>query len=190
MTNNKMRPQMSVAARINTVYCCGVLALLSACGSSEQPAAPPPEAAVPAAKPTNTETQASNPLANMVKAVPAAAGEHPVELRFEIAKPPVLGELFDVNLNVLVLADASALELQVSASPNLSIAAGKESSFDALKTGESVRHTLQIRASAAGISVLDAQLTAMVNGQPVTANFAIPIALTEAPAAAAATTAK
>lgn len=190
MTKIQMRTRMSVTGRIIAGCCYGVLTLLSACGNSEQPVAAAPEAAAPTSKSTNAAAQASNPLANMVKAVPAAAGEQPVELRFEIAKAPALNELFDVNLNVLALADVSGLDLKVNASPNLTLVAGKEGSFGALKTGESVKHTLQVRAAAVGISVLDAQLVAMVNGQPVTANFAIPIALAEPPAAAAATAGK
>lgn len=182
---------MLQASQFVAAGCCGALALLlSACGSSDQAEAPPPEAAVKASQQASAPTKNSNPLANMVKAVPAATGTQPVELRYELPKPPVLGEPFDVNFNVLGLADASGLELKVTLQRNVEVIAGGEKSLGALQTGESVSHTLQLRATATGISVIDVQLVATVAGTPGTAAFAIPVALPAESDAATATAAK
>ncbi len=190
MTKMQIRTQVPRAARFIATGCCGVLLLLlSACGSSDQVVAPPPEAAVKASASASAPADSSNPLAGMVKAVPAA-GNQPVELRFDLPKQPVLGEPFDINLNVLGLADASGLELTVTAQPKVEVIAGGQGSLGALKTGESVQHTLQLRTSVAGISVIDVQLVAMVEGHPATAAFAIPVALADASGAAVATAGK
>lgn len=177
---------MPQASHFLTVCCWGALGLLlAACGSSEQ--SPQPEAPAKVATPENKQAEAKNPLADMVKAVPVSADEKPVELRFELPKQPMLGEPFDLNLNVLGLADASGLELKVTAHPDVQVVAGGSASWGALKTGESVHHTVQLRVSAAGISVIDVQLISMVGGNPDTAAFTIPVALTTVPEAAAAT---
>jgi hypothetical protein len=164
--------------------------LLSACGSSEQGETPQPAAAVQASKPVPTKPESSNSLANMVKAVPTTPGENRLELRFVLPKQPVLGEPFDLNLNVLGLADASGLELKVTPNSKLELVTGGEATFGALKAGESVGHTLQLRASAAGISVIDVRLIATVGGNPGTADFTIPVALVDNSGAAVTTAGK
>lgn len=179
----------ALQARHFLIVCCwGALGLLlAACGSSDPAGAPQPEAAIPVSKPANTPAQTKNPLADMVKAVPVSPGEQPVELRFELPKPPVLAEPFDVNLNVLGLADASGLELKVTSHPNVEVITGAAASLGALKTGESTQRTVQLRMSDTGITVIDVQLTAIVAGNPVTAAFTIPVALPAASEAATAT---
>lgn len=186
MTKIHLRKLFSGGDRFLAIPACLMLGLLlSACGSSEQAQAPQPEVAAQPSKPTNTTAETSSVLANMVKAVPVAAGAHPVELRFDLPQKPSLDEPFDMTLNVLGLADASSVELQVKTGSSLEVVAGGTASMGALKTGESARHTLRLRGAAAGISVVDVQLVATVDGSPDATAFAIPVAFAGASDAAA-----
>jgi hypothetical protein len=182
MTKIQICKSVFRAGRFVTTGCCAVLLLLlSACGSTDQADIPPPEAVAKASTSASAPAETSNPLADMVKAVPATTGEQPVELRFDLTNLPVVDQPFDINLNVLALVDASGLELKVTPHSGTEVIAGEKASFGILKTGGSVHHTFRLRGSTTGITAIDVQLTAMVEGKPSTANFAIPVALAAAP---------
>jgi hypothetical protein len=119
----------------------------------------------------------TDPLAGMVKAVAADGRQQVIELRFEFATRPQVGEAVDVKLNLLGVDDASDVKLVVTVDPKLAIVGGGEAGFASIKAGESVKHTLIVRGTDSGIFVIDAKLTATANGGPRTMNYAIPVAI-------------
>lgn len=160
-------------------------AVVAACNRGTNEAATP-AATTSVVKPKQSKA-AQNPLANMIKAVPVAAGEQPVELRFELAARPEVGQAVEVKLNLLGLADASDMHLTITAAPGLDVLSGAQANFTSLKVGESLSHQLSVRSKDAGIFIADVQLMATINGAMQTLNYSIPVAIVtpDAPAAAA-----
>jgi hypothetical protein len=165
-----------------TLCCC----VLSGCDRNAEPQTPvvTPKQVTK----SSVSTAAADPLAGMVKAVSADTHQQPIELRFELAGRPETGQAIDIKLNLLAIEDATEVKLAIAADPKLSIIAGGDATFTAIKAGESVSHTVTLRGSNTGIFVLDAKLTVTANGSPRTMNYAIPMAFVPAAEAAAAAT--
>jgi hypothetical protein len=133
-------------------------------------------------------------MAGMVKAVTSDTRHQSLNLRFELASRPQVGEVVEVKLLLQAIADTADVKLTIASDPKLTIVTGGEATLGAIKAGELVSHTVTLRPTDTGIFVLDANLAAIANGGPHTVNYSIPVAVIAAvssasPSKAAATAA-
>ena len=165
--------------------CC---ILLGGCDRSPDPEIPAAVAPTHKAKSAASSTS-SDPMAGMVKAVTSDTRHQAMDLRFELASRPQLGEAVEVKLMLQAVDDAADVKLTISSDPKLVVVAGGEAALGSIKAGEIVSHTVTLRPAGTGIFVLDANLSVTANGGPHTANYSIPVAVIAAVPAASSSTA-
>jgi hypothetical protein len=136
------------------LFLCAV-AGLSACNrdSSSAPAAPAVTRVkprpLPAVKPGAT---AAEQTAGMVQASPQGKSQVPVELKFELAQRPKVGQPLDINLALIAQISASPATIQVSGADDVSVATGANQ-FDIAseEAGEVYKHTVSVTPNAEGV---------------------------------------
>jgi hypothetical protein len=135
-----------------------VVAALGACNrdSGSTPAAQPVahiKAHAPAApKPGAT---AAEQTAGMVQAASQGKSLVPVELKFDIAQRPKVGQPLEINLALIAQIAASPATIQVTGADDVSVAQGANQ-FDipSAEAGEVYRETVNVTPNAEGVVVL------------------------------------
>src|SRR5580704_16008966 len=125
-----------------------VTAAMAAC-SQDSGSAPPakavsqvkPKAAV-APKPGAT---AAEQTAGMVEAASQGKSSVPVELKFDIAQRPKVGQPLDISLALIADVAASPATIQVSGADDVSVAPGtKQFDIASEEAGEVYKHTVNV----------------------------------------------
>jgi hypothetical protein len=149
MTVNKVR--MTAA----WVLFLSAAAGLSGCNrdSNPAPAAPavtrvkprPPPAVKPGAS-------VAEQTAGMVQASSQGKSQVPVELKFELAQRPKVGQPLEINLALIAQISASPATIQVSGADDVTVAPGANQ-FDipSEEAGEVYRHTVSVTPNAEGV---------------------------------------
>jgi hypothetical protein len=159
-----------------------VALLLAACGGSA-----PPESA--AAKDADAGA-APEPVSTLVSAVSSGKAGAAVDLKFDIAQRPRVGESLPVSIVVTTLAaDISKLQVIFQSTDGIQVVDGLELNAPANPaSGQSFSHTVTVLPQKDGVSYLSA--VALVDGaagsSSVARTFAIPIIVGDVVAAEAA----
>jgi len=117
----------------------------------------------------------------MASAVVSGKTSAPVDLRYELAAKPAIGQLLEVELAFLPTAPADALEVEVSGMPGLTVASGVAVKFDSVQSGETYTHKVLVQASGPGtyyFSVI-AKMVSAVRTEART--FSVPVVFGAAP---------
>jgi hypothetical protein len=98
---------------------------------------------------------AAEQTAGMVQAASQGKSTVPVELKFDIAQRPKVGEPLTVNLALIAQIDASPATIQVTGADDVSIAPGANQ-FDipSEAAGEVYRETVNVTPNAEGVVLL------------------------------------
>jgi len=98
---------------------------------------------------------AAQQTAGMVQAAGQGKSAVPVELKFELAQRPKVGQPLDINLALIAQIAASPATIQVTGADDLSVAPGANQ-FDipSEEAGEVYRETVQVTPNAEGVLVL------------------------------------
>jgi hypothetical protein len=135
---------------------CAMLAV-AACNrdSGSTPAPNPvPHIKPKAAAPTAPATAAEQ-TAGMVEAASQGKSLVPVELKFDIAQRPKVGQPLDIDLALIAQIPASLATIQVSGADDVSVAPGA-TQFDIAseEAGEVYKHTVNVTPNAEGVVLL------------------------------------
>jgi hypothetical protein len=97
---------------------------------------------------------AAEQTAGMVQAAAQGKSQVPIELKFDIAQRPKVGQPLDVNLALIAQIAASPATIQVSGAEDVSIAGAKEFEIASTEAGEVYRETVNVTPNAEGVVLL------------------------------------
>jgi hypothetical protein len=119
---------------------------------------------------------AAEQTAGMVQAVGQGKSQVPVELKFDIAQRPKVGQPVDINLALIAQIAASPATIQVAGAEDISVAAGA-SQFDipSEEAGEVYRETINVTPNAEGVVVLGVTVSLKHDETVEQRVFSIPI---------------
>ena len=151
-----------------------VLALsVAGCGSRSQ-TAPKPKAAAP----VRAATPADSLSPNLVAAVATTkSGAGLLQVKFELAARPVVGETVDVDLVMVPQADTiDRITGTVQADDGVEVVSGGDiSTTDKITFGTPIHHALKVRAKRDGIFTLAAALSIEAGGQSLAPVYSLPL---------------
>ena len=105
----------------------------------------------PVANPAGT---AAEQTAGMVEAAGQGKSQVPVELKFDFAQRPKVGEPLEVNLALIAQISASPATVQVSGADDVAVAGGNQFDIPSEEAGEVYRHTINVTPNAEGVVLL------------------------------------
>jgi hypothetical protein len=152
--DTKMTVNMVRMTGARLLLLCAVAAV-SGCNrdSGSTPAAP----AVTHVKPRTPAAVKPGPTVaeqtvGMVQASSQGKSQVPVELKFDLASRPKVGQPLDINLALIAQISASPATIQVSGADDVSVAPGANQ-FDipSAEAGEVYRHTVSVTPNAEGV---------------------------------------
>ncbi|HXP65261.1 MAG TPA: hypothetical protein VN815_07290 [Steroidobacteraceae bacterium] len=145
--------------RCAQVISLGAAMTLCACNKDSGSAAPAAEPAArvkPKPLPPKPGLSAAEQTAGMVQAAVLGKSQLPVELKFELAQRPKVGQAVDVNLALIAQVSASPATIQVAAGDDVSVAAGgNQFEIPAEEAGQVYRETLSVTPKAEGVVLLN-----------------------------------
>lgn len=167
---------------IQAVVAAAALALLAACGQSDDSAVAVPSAAdaaaglqrTAAAKPADADSE-------LVAAVglesPPLGSEPPFGLKFRLLQRPEVAMPLDIELVAVPQRDAQLLHVQLEASGNetLELHSDGRYSRSELKTGEKARYTVTVIPRTPGVLQLVVRAVAETNKGNLQREFAVPL---------------
>lgn len=161
--------------KVGAVVLAAVLGATSGCHRSEtDPGAA--ATAGPNAPKSTVDPAVQAATRKMAVGVPTGTGSAPVEVRFDLPRPPVPGQPFDVDIGVLPDAATPVLRVEVSGSEGLSVEAPNGPvSVEKVQAG-ALEHVL-VRASSAeaGTRIVHVTVTLELPTGAETRDFAFPI---------------
>ena len=147
--------KMMTAARV--LLLCATLAAAACNHDSDTAAAAPkpvphikPKAAAPAPGATAAEQ-----TVGMVEAASQGKSAVPVELKFDIAQRPKVGQPLDINLALIAQIPATLATIQVGGADDLSVAPGaKQFDIASEEAGEVYKHSVNVTPNAEGVVLM------------------------------------
>jgi hypothetical protein len=147
--------------RTEVLLLCVVVALSVAACNKDSGGAPASKAVsqikpkVPIAIAPNPGATAAEQTAGMVEAASQGKSQVPVQLKFDIAQRPKVGQALDINLALIAQIAASPATIQVTGADDVSVAPGANQ-FDipAEEAGEVYRETVNVTPNAEGVVLL------------------------------------
>jgi hypothetical protein len=135
-------------------------AAMSLCACNKDNGSAAPAAPVSQAKPkpvsTKASTGAAEQTAGMVQAAAVGKSQAPVELKFDVAQKPKVGQSVEVNLALIAQISASPATIQVTGADDVSVApGGNQYEIASEEAGEVYRHTLSVTPNAEGVVLLN-----------------------------------
>jgi len=154
--------KMMTGAKV-LLLCAAVAMAVAACNRDSGSA--PAANAVPHVKPKapvapKPGATAAEQTAGMVQAASQSKSTAPVELKFDIAQRPKVGQPLDINLALIAQIEANPATIQVNGADDVSVAAGANQ-FDipSAQPGEVYRETVNVTPNAEGVMVLGVTVT-------------------------------
>jgi hypothetical protein len=139
---------------------CAAMALC-ACNKDSGSAAPATTAA-PAARvkpkpvPAKPGMSAAEQTAGMVQAAVVGKSQAPVELKFDLAQRPKVGQPVDINLALIAQVSASPATIQVAGADDVTIAPGaNQFEIPSEEAGEVYRQSLSVTPNAEGVVLVN-----------------------------------
>lgn len=153
MTGNK-----ALLSRGVEVLLCVAMAAMSACNRDSTPA--PAANAVSHVKPKapaapKPGATAAEQTAGMVQAASQGKSTVPVELKFDIAQRPKVGEPLTIDLALIAQIDASPATIQLTGADEVSVASdANQFEIPTEQAGEVYRQTVKVTPNAEGVVLL------------------------------------
>ena len=164
----------SVAA----VAMCSAVLLGSACQKDVSPAAPAGNTApTPKKSPPVVKKGpgAEELTAGMVQAAPQGKSSLALEMKFELASRPKVGQPLEVNVALISQVSGGPASIQVTASNGFASTEAGAFDIPEVETGEVYRHTLKLTPSSEGLQVLNVAVSVKHDDVNDTKVFSIPV---------------
>jgi hypothetical protein len=160
--------------RLALSFVLGLALTLAGCGSKSE-TAPKPKAAAPVRK---AATPADSLSPNLVGAVTTTKnGAGMLQVKFELAARPEVGDPVDVDLVIVPQADnIDRITGTVQADEGVEVVSGGDiSTTEKLLFGTPIHHALKVRAKRDGIFTLSAALSIESGGQTLAPVYSMPL---------------
>jgi hypothetical protein len=165
--------------RMNTprvLLLCAALSV-TACHRDTGAAAPPkpaPHVRVPVV--VKKGPTAAELTAGMVEAASQGKSQLPVQLKFDLAQRPTLGQSLDVNLAVMPQIDAGPADIKVTGGDGLTIAPGADAiDLPAVEAGQVYRQSVKVTPSSDGVLLLSVAVSLKHDEMTESRAFSIPL---------------
>lgn len=129
-------------------------------------------------------TKARQEDERLANAVATGKSSAPVDLKYDIAAKPAVGQPFEVELTFLPRAPADSLEVEISAVEGLTLVGDGKVKFTGVQAGERYTTKLLLQSGADGMYYIGVATKMVTKVQTEVRNFSVPIVV-GSPAAAA-----
>ena len=178
---------ISNTALVRAFALTALASLAVACGGGDEKsaadkAAAPTDAAGKAsqqAAAAAAKAAADDGLANAVAVGKTAAA---VDLKYNIAARPALGQPFEVELVLLPRVAADTLEVQATGMPGLVVAGGAEAKFDQVVAGEKYAAKVLLQVAEPGLYYVGVTAKLVNKVQTDSRTFSVPVVVGQLPA--------
>jgi hypothetical protein len=156
-----------------------VLAAASLAGCGQDANTPAPSAAAPRFKapaPVKKGPSAEELTAGMAMAPAVGRSALPVDLKFELAERPKIGQVLEINLALVPQVGGGPARVQVSSADGLDAAQG-DAQFDIaeIEAGEVYRHTLRVTPNTDGVLLLNLMVSVKHDEINDSKGFSVPV---------------
>jgi hypothetical protein len=131
---------------------------LCACNKDSGSAAPAAPTAHVKPRPVlpKADASAAEQTAGMVQAAALGKSQVPVELKFDVAQKPKVGQPVEINLALIAQVSASPATIRVAGADDVSVAAGgNQFEIPSEEAGAVYRETLSVTPNAEGVLLLN-----------------------------------
>jgi hypothetical protein len=178
-----MKSRMTHRSGLSTLIAAGTLAALACMagcggkGAEEKASATAANGAAAKAGATNG-TKAEERMANAVVSGKTTA---PLDLQYDLAAKPDVGQPIEITLQFLPRAAADTLQLEVSSVPGLALLDAGTAKFEKVQTGEAVTSKVRVQADQAGIYYVNVVAHMATKVQTEVRTFSVPVVVGNAP---------
>ena len=135
-------------------------AAMTLCACSKDSAPPAPAASSARVKPRpvlpKPGPSAAEQTLGMVQAAAVGKSQAPVELKFDVAQKPKVGQPVDINLALIAQISASPATIQVASADDVSVApGGNQFEIPSEQAGEVYRQTVSVTPNAEGVVLVN-----------------------------------
>ena len=166
----------SITNNARILLLCSLAAL---CACQKDPAAasaPKPQFKAKTTSSLKPGPTAAQLTAGMVEAAGQGKAQGPVDLKFELAQRPKVGQALEINLALLPQIDAKTATIQVAATDGFTLADGAgQFELASIAAGDVYRHTLNVLPTTEGVFVMGVTRQLKNDDGTETRAFSIPI---------------
>lgn len=177
---------ISNTALVRAFALTALASLAVACGGGDEKSAADKAAPADAAGSASQQAAAAaakaaadDGLANAVAVGKTAAA---VDLKYNIAARPALGQPFEVELVLLPRVAADTLEVQATGMPGLVVAGGAEAKFDQVVAGEKYAAKVLLQVTEPGLYYVGVTAKLVNKVQTDSRTFSVPVVVGQLPA--------
>jgi hypothetical protein len=127
------------------------------------------------AAPAKSGPTAAEQTAGMVLAASQGKSQAPVDIKFDLAQKPKVGQPLEVNLALIAQVSASPATVQVNGTDGLAVAPGGQFDIPSEEAGEVYKHTVSVTPEADGVLLLGVTVSLKHDDGTDTKTFTIPI---------------
>ena len=183
---------ISNTALVRAFALTALASLAVACGGGDEKsaagkAAAPTDAAGDASQPAAAAAAKAAPDDGLANAVAVGKTAAAVDLKYNIAARPALGQPFEVELVLLPRLAADTLEVQATGMPGLVVAGGAEAKFDQVVAGEKYAAKVLLQVMEPGLYYVGVTAKLVNKVQTDSRTFSVPVVVGQLPAVEKAT---
>ena len=178
---------ISINALVRALALTVLASLAVACGGGDEKSAADKAAPADAAAKASKQAAAAaakaaedDGLANAVAVGKTAAA---VDLKYNLAARPALGQPFEVELVLLPRVAADTLEVQATGMPGLVVAGGADAKFDQVVAGEKYAAKVLLQVAEPGLYYVGVTAKLVNKVQTDSRTFSVPVVVGQLPAA-------
>ena len=183
---------ISNTALVRAFALTALASLAVACGGGDEKsaadkAASPTDAAGEASQPAAAAAAKAAPDDGLANAVAVGKTAAAVDLKYNIAARPALGQPFEVELVLLPRVAADTLEVQATGMPGLVVAGGADAKFDQVLAGEKYAAKVLLQVMEPGLYYVGVTAKLVNKVQTDSRTFSVPVVVGQLPAVEKAT---
>jgi hypothetical protein len=161
-------------ARVFTL--CAALAMCACHRDAGAPAPPKPAPHIRVPVVVKKGPTAAELTAGMVEAASQGKSQLPVQLKFDLAKRPTLGQPVDIDIAVLPQIDASPADIHVTGGDGLTVAPDANAiDLPAVEAGQVYHQSVKVTPSVDGVLVLSVSIALKHDEMTESRAFSIPL---------------
>ena len=178
---------ISINVLVRALALTALASLAVACGGGDEKAAAdkaaPAGAAAKAAKQAAADAAKAAEDDGLANAVAVGKTAAAVDLKYNLAARPAIGQPFEVELVLLPRVAADTLEVQATGMPGLVVAGGAEAKFNQVVAGEKYAAKVLLQVTEPGLYYVGVTAKLVNKVQTDSRTFSVPVVIGQLPAA-------